>query len=80
MGEDVSVVMDGQGPVAVLRMDWPDRHKALGPDEANEVGAASAARDSVYGSFQGLVRQLGALPVPQGARKSQRVLSTGKAR
>jgi enoyl-CoA hydratase/carnithine racemase len=38
--------MDRQGPVAVLRMDWPDRHNALGPGAADEVGAAlDAASD-----------------------------------
>ncbi len=43
----MGVVMDQEGPVAVLRMDWPDRHNALGPGEADEIGAAlDAASDS----------------------------------
>jgi len=97
----VGVVTDRQGPVEVLKMDWPDRHNALGPSEADDISAALDAacdgrvralvitgtaafcaggdlrqiselaqgpaemlRDSVYGSFQVLVRKLVELPIP----------------
>jgi 2-(1,2-epoxy-1,2-dihydrophenyl)acetyl-CoA isomerase len=43
----VGAIVELDGPVAVVRMDWPEQRNAIGPDEADELaGAIDSAASS----------------------------------